>query len=262
VKPGRLACTAIVAALALTGGVDRNARRLNKEGNRNFTDGDFPAASEQYQDAQTRAPQSPEIAYNLGNALYRQGNFVAAAEQLRRAAAGGVAVGSQSWYNLGNALFKSQNLPEAAAAYRRALALAPGDRDAKINFEKTLHAMRDQQQQPQDKQQQQKDEQQKNQQQQQQDGQQQGDSQQQEQQDQQQQQGEKNNEQQEQNRGEEQQQEQPQEAGLDSTGLAAGDLRPEEAQRILEAMREQEKELQRERARQMKLRARRTEKDW
>jgi len=69
--------------------------------------------------------------------------------------------------------------------------------------------------------------------------------------------------QQEQNRGEQQREEQqPQEAGLDSTALAAGELRPEEAQRILDAMREQEKELQRERARQMKLRARRTEKDW
>ena len=253
-----LACIAIAAAVFATGGVDRNARRLNKEGNRNFSDGDFPAASEQYQDAQTRAPQSPEIAYNLGNALYRQGNFAAAAEQLRRAAAGGVAVGSQSWYNLGNALFKSQNLEEAAAAYRRALALAPDDRDAKINFEKTLQAMRDRQQQPQDKQQQKQDDQQK---QQPQDEQQQGESQQDQQQ--QQQQGKQGDGQQEQNRGEQQREEQqPQEAGLDSTALAAGELRPEEAQRILDAMREQEKELQRERARQMKLRARRTEKDW
>ncbi len=262
-KHVRVACTAIAAAVFLTGGVDRNARRLNKEGNRNFADGDFPAASQQYEDAQARAPQSPEIAYNLGNALYRQGNFVAAAEQLRRAAAGGVAVGSQSWYNLGNALFKAENLPEAAAAYRQALALAPGDRDAKINYEKTLEAMRDQQKQPQDSQQQ-KDQQQKNQQKK--DGQQQGDSQQEQQQDQQQQQqqqpGEEGKEQQEQNRGEEEQQQPPQEAGLDSTSLAAGELRPEEAQRILEAMREQEKELQRELAKKMKLRARRTEKDW
>jgi tetratricopeptide (TPR) repeat protein len=140
-----LASIAIVAAVLLTGGVDRNARRLNKEGNHNFSDGDFPAASQQYMDAQARAPLAPEIAYNLGNALYRQGNFAAAAEQLRRAAAGGVAVGSQSWYNLGNALFKSENLPEAAAY--RALALAPGDREQ--DQPKTCKP-RDQQQQLQD----------------------------------------------------------------------------------------------------------------
>lgn len=251
----------ILAAVLLTGGVDRGARKLTKEGNRNFADGDFPAAAQQYQDAQEKAPQAAEIAYNLGNALYRQGNFAAAAEQLRRAAAGGVAVAPQSWYNLGNALFKSQNLPEAAAAYRRALSLAPTDRDAKINYEKVLEAMRDQQQQPQQNQKGQQK----------QDGkqdQQQGDSEQQQGQNQQKQEQQKPGEQgekdQAQNRGEkdEQQPQEPQEAGLDSTSLAAGDLRPEEAQRILEAMREQEKELQRERARLMKQRARRTEKDW
>lgn len=254
--------TVIATALLLTGGVDRGARRHNQSGNRSFSDGDFPKAAEQYQEAQAKAPESPEIAYNLGNTLYRQGDYAGAAAQLRRAAAGGVQIAPQSWYNLGNALFKSQKLKEAADAYRRALALAPHDRDTKINYEKTLEAMRrqPQQQQPQQQNQDQQQQQQDQQQQQQQQG---GESEQQQAENQQQQQqpGDQGQENQEQNRRE-QEQPQPQEAGLDSTALAAGELRPEEAQRILEALREQEKELQRERMKQLKLRARRTEKDW
>jgi len=261
-KHGLTAGMSILLAALLTGGVDRGARKHTKEGNRNFADGDFPAAAKQYEAAQTKAPQAAEIAYNLGNTLYRQGNFAGAAEQLRRAAAGGVHVAPQSWYNLGNALFKAQNLPEAAAAYRRALSLAPGDRDLKINYEKTLQAMRDQQQQPNQNGQQQQKQKGKQDQQQGDSEQQQAQNQEQKQDEQQKQQGEKGQDGEE-NRGEQDQPPpEPQEAGLDSTALAAGELRPEEAQRILDAMREQEKELQRERARQMKLRARRTDKDW
>jgi Ca-activated chloride channel family protein len=254
-----------------TGGVAHKAAVLNRDANRAYKDKQYDKAASMYDEALTRAPESGSISYNLGNTLYREQKFGDAAAQLRRAAEGGdPAVRGRSYYNLGNSFYKMGKLPEALDSYRRALDLDPGDRDAKINFEKTLLQMQQQQQQQKqqgkgqnDKNQKdksgqgndQKDE--KSQDQQSKSGEQKKDG------SQQQQQAQNQQKQQDQQAGADslQQKEQPAALG-DTTALAAGDLRPEEAMRILQAMREQEKELQKQRARQVRARARRVEKDW
>jgi len=272
-RPGALA---LALALLMTGGVDHKAAKLNNRGNEQYDAKKVDEALQLYDDAQTRAPDSPEIAYNRGNALYRQGKLEDAARQLMQGTQStDPDVRRRSYYNLGNALHDLHKLGEAAAAYRHALTIDPLDRDAKINFEKTLAELEQQQKQPQDSQSKgkNKQQQQKGQQGQQQEGQQSDDQQaqrgdQKDQEDQQQQQSGDENQQQ----GEQQQAQ----AGDDSLGqkseedarqavaidsLAAGDLSREEALRILEAMREQERELQRERARKP-VRSRKVEKDW
>ena len=256
----RLALLALAATL-LTGGVSRKAATANRGGNREYANKNYDKAATLYDEALARAPESASISYNLGNALYRQQKFADAAVDLRRAAGSDDAVlRQQSCYNLGNSFFKMGKLPEALDSYRRALDLAPGDRDAKINYEKVLRQL--QQQQQQQKQQQKQQDGQSSQ------GQEDKDSKPQPQdskaKEQEQSQGQEQQAQEQQaDQGQQQQQEQqPQMAGADTAALAAGDLRPEEAKRILEAMRQQEKELQKERARLVRARSRRAEKDW
>jgi Ca-activated chloride channel homolog len=272
---------ALVLALLMTGGVDHKAAKLNNQANEQYEAAKLDDASKLYDEAQTRAPDSPEIAYNRGNALYRQGKLEDAARQLMQGTQStDPDLRRRSYYNLGNALHDLKKLDEAAAAYRHALAIDPRNRDAKINYEKTLDELQQQQKQPQDSQSKSdknKQQQQKGQQgQQQKDGQQSDDQQaqrgdqkdQQNQQDQQQQSGDqgkdKQGEEQQAQSGDDPKEQNPEEearqaAAIDS--VAAGDLSREEAVRILEAMREQERELQRERARKP-VRSRRVEKDW
>ena len=238
----RLVVLALLAS-SLTGGVDRKAARLNRDGNRLYDGKHWDDAAKRYDDAQTRAPEAPEIAYNLGNVLFRQGKYADAAPLLRRAAESEqVPMRAQSLYNLGNALHHTGNLKEAVESYKRALDLVPSDLDTKINYEKAVADLRQQQQ----KKQQQQQNQDKKQDQKQQDEQQSGQGQDQKDQ---QQQSAPDQQDQEKQRGQEQQ-EQQEKAGADSlqsqqqqmaasdSAVAAGDLRPEEALRILEAMRE------------------------
>jgi hypothetical protein len=268
-----------LAALVLTGGVERKAATLNNNANQLFDKKEFDAATKLYDEAQTRAPESPEIAYNLGNALYRQGKKQDAIPMLLRGAQSqDPALRQKSLYNLGNALHDTGKLPEAVHAYRQSLAIDPHDRDAKINYEKSLQELQQQQQQQQQNggnNSNQKNNQNQNQQQQNQGGQ--GNSQQDEQQGKNEpQQGENQSEQQQDDKGQQgepkdesqgqpqEEQSQPQDqqgmAGFDS--VAAGDLSREEAMRILEAMRQQETELQKAKALQQKARTRRVDKDW
>jgi tetratricopeptide (TPR) repeat protein len=250
-------------ALVTTGGIDRKAAQLNNQANGLYAAKKYDEATQVYGDAASRAPDAAAIYYNQGNALFRQGKLEDAAKLLQRGAeSGDAAIRQRSLYNLGNALYGTKKLPEAVAAYRQALVLDPRDRDAKINFEKALRELQQQQQQQQQSQQGQQGKQSKDGKQDQQDKQgQQGK--QQDQQGQQQQakdqESKEKQDQQAQSQPEDEKQPPPQAARLDS--VPAGELSREEALRILEAMRQQEKELQAEKAR-MRVRTRRVDKDW
>ncbi len=259
-----LAAAAALAALVLTGagpGVSRQAATKNREGTQAYTEQRFDESVQKYTEALTEAPESPGISYNLGNALYRGQRLDEAAKALARAAQSeDPRLRHQSLHNLGNTFFRLGQLPEAVQAYRQALAANPHDRDTKINFEKALQLLQQQEEEKKKQQQQQKQEQQQGDEDQKQKGQE-GEEKPQDPQEQQEQQ------QQEQKPGDEQQQQQPQEqeaqqAGGDSLQVPEGELRPEEALRILEAMRDQEEELQKDRALKARVRARRVEKDW
>lgn len=268
----QIAMVVLPALLAgsTTGAVGRKAAVLNRDANRAYKDKQYDKAASMYDEALTRAPESGSISYNLGNTLYREQKFGDAAAQLRRAAEGGdPSVRARSYYNLGNSFYKTGKLPEALDSYRRALDLDPSDRDAKINFEKTLLQMQQQQQQQKQQGKGQNDKNQK-------DKSGQGNDQKDEKsQDQQSKSGDQKKDGSQQQQAQNQQNQQNQQGGADSlqqkeqpsalgdtTALAAGDLRPEEAMRILQAMREQEKELQKQRARQVRAKAHRVEKDW
>lgn len=274
---------AALLALAVTGGVPRKAAQLNQDANKAFVEKDYDAADRLYDEAQVKAPNTAELSYNRGNVLYKQGKFGDAAANLRRAAISTDPVLRQkSLYNLGNALHDLGELEMAAKSYREALKLNPADRDAKINYEKTLREMKENPQQKKQQQQQNQNQQNKDNKDEKQGGQgQQGedqkdkDSQDQDGQDEQAQKQddakqqdakEKQGQQEQEQQGEgkdEKQKPQPDDsqlAGMDSIPVEG--LTREEALRILEAMRDQEKELQKQKARQVKARSRRVDKDW
>jgi len=112
-------------------------RKFVRRGNRQFDDKKFQEAEIQYRKALEKSPGSAAADYNLGNALYRQNQFDAAAKRYNELS-GKEKEGqliSSDYYNLGNALYKSGKYKECIDAYKNALRKTPGDMDAKHNLQ-------------------------------------------------------------------------------------------------------------------------------
>ena len=146
-----LTVAAVIAILAAAapGEVQAQAGRAEtREGNRLYEEGRFAEAHEKYLEALLEAPDSPVIRFNDGNALYRGENYESALESFRAAVESGDAeLASAAWYNLGNTLYRQGALPESLEAFKQALRADPADADAKHNLERVLEQMQEQQQQ-------------------------------------------------------------------------------------------------------------------
>ncbi len=223
----RAASLVIAAAAAFTSmmaGTQARAEApagLVAEGNRLYQEGHLAEALEAYRRAQKLAPDSQVIHYNVGNALFKQGEFEKAYDEYRQAfSAKERDLAEWARYNAGNAHFSRKNWPEAIRNYQEALRMNPTDKDAKTNLELALRNMRQEKQQQQQKQDQSQQQDEK-----------------QDQQDQQDQQKEEQQNQQQKDAG------RPQEPPRDQKP-AAGEkekLSREEAARILDAMKEQDR---------------------
>lgn len=223
--------------------------RANAHGNALVGEGKFHEAAAIYREEALKRPENAVLQQNLAAALARSGQLeegLAASQQALRFAATPAAK-SGVLYDLGNALATSGQLEPALQTYMAAMLLNPDDMDARHNYERVLRELQQQQQQQQQDQQQ--NEQQQNEQQNQ------DQQQQQEQQQEQQQQQQQQNQQQKQ----EQQESQEQQAQPVQEGEQ---MNPEDAKRLLDAMLEEEKELQAERNRQLQPRDPRVDKDW
>jgi tetratricopeptide (TPR) repeat protein len=198
------------------------------EGNRVYEKGKYNDAEVSYKKALEQDPKSREAQFDLGNSLYKQQRFEEAMREYNNSALAskGGEDKADSYYNLGNSFFRSSKYPESIEAYKRALRLNPNDEDTRYNLQLARERLKQQQQQKQNKNQQQdKKDQQKQDQQKNQDQQSKQDQQQQQQQ---------------------QQQQKNQEAKQDQVRQQQkkNQLPKEEADRILEALRNNEKQVQ------------------
>ena len=133
------------------------AHRRTEKGNTLYLEGENDPALSEYQKAQARIPEAPQLHYDIGNVLYRQENWSGAAEAYEHAlGAAGPDLAARAAYNLGNALFHDEKYDDAVKAYTRALKGSPQDADAKHNLEMALRALEQKKQQQQQQQQQQK----------------------------------------------------------------------------------------------------------
>ena len=159
---------ALAAILVGPRGAEAQAGRAQvHDGNRLYDEGRFQEAHEKYLEGLAAAPEAGVIRFNDGNALYRDENYERAVEAYQRALeSGDPALASSAWYNLGNALYRQQQLQESLEAFKQALRLNPTDTDAKHNLERVLEELQQQQNQQQDQQDQQQEDEQQDQQQQ------------------------------------------------------------------------------------------------
>lgn len=117
------------------------AAGLNQKGNRLYKEKRYQSALETYRKAQVKAPKQPEILYNLGTTFYQTEQFDNAAKALQNASdnqSTNKPLLAQSWYNYGNALYRLGRFDQAIEAYKKTLELDPKDKDAKYNLELLL----------------------------------------------------------------------------------------------------------------------------
>jgi len=234
--------------------------KKNEEGNDLFDKGEYDAALKRYLEAQQNAPSRSELRFNVGDALYKQGKYEEAAQELGRVVESeNQNLNAGAYYNLGNTFFRQEKYQEAVGAYKKSLMLNPKDQDAKVNLELALEKMQEQQQDQENKQDQNKDnkdqdkqDQNKDNQDQDQQDQENKDKQDQDQQDQQDQenkgdQDQKNQEQQQDQQNQDQQNQNADQQNPQEAQGQPGELTQEEAARILDAMKDRDEASQKRR---------------
>ena len=226
----------------------RRAQEFLQKGEKDKSAEALEEALKFYRDAEIEKPESPELSYNLGNVMYQQEKYQDGLDEYFKALSSDE-IQHQAWayYNLGITFYRSGKYPEAIQAYQKCLELTPEDEDAKYNLEfvrKKMKEMLDKEMQRQQNQKQQQDQ-----------------SKQKQQQNQPQEQEQK--EQQEDQRqasppkDEQKQEEQKQEQLKPKEGMTK-----EDAERILNALKDDEKELLKKVKRAPRGRGRRGGKDW
>jgi len=146
---------AFVLLAGLSSLLGGEAHRRTEKGNTLYLEGENDPAITEYQKAQAKLPEAPQLHYDIGNVLYRQENWAGAAEAYEQAlGAAEPDLSARAAYNLGNALFHDEKYDDAVKAYTRALKGKPQDGDAKHNLELALRALEQQKKQQQQQQQQ------------------------------------------------------------------------------------------------------------
>jgi tetratricopeptide (TPR) repeat protein len=209
------------------------------EGVENYNEENYPDAEVNFKKGVDKSTNNFEARFNLGDALFKQERYDEAMNSYQSSLplARNELEKAQVHYNIGNSLLMSQKIKESIEEYKQSLKLNPNDAAAKYNLSYALNMLKDQdqQQQQQNQDQNQNKDQEQNQQQ--------------DQQKNQQQQDQNKQEQQQNQQDKKQQQQQPQK------------ISKEEAERILEALKDNEKDLQKE-LRKIKGKKVKTDKDW
>lgn len=216
----------------------QTTRGLVNDGVGLYKEQKFADAEVNFKKGTEKNPESFEAKFNLGDAYYKQQRYDEAIKTFQSSFvnAKNDEEKAKIFHNIGNSLLKSQKLKESIGAYKEALKLNPNDQETKYNLSYALNMLKN----PDQNQQQNNQNKDQNKDQQQQD---------QQNQDQQQQEQQKQDQQKQ-----EQQQQQSQEQ-------KEQELTKQEAESILEALKENEKDLQKQ-LRKIKGQKIKTEKDW
>ncbi|MDI6793520.1 MAG: tetratricopeptide repeat protein, partial [bacterium] len=140
----------VICFLFLAPYTSASVRGTVEEGNRLFEKGKYAEALNKYQDARIDEPENNRLHFNTGNTLYKISKYEEASREYSRAVnSSDLSIQGKSYYNLGNCAYKLGRLPEAITYYKKSLDIDPSDQDAKYNLQFVQQKLNEQQQQQQ-----------------------------------------------------------------------------------------------------------------
>jgi len=244
----KLNISLLLILLLVSSGFSQSNRSTLNEGVDKYDEKKYTDAEVDFRKVVESSPKSFEANYNLGNTYYKQEKYDEAIKSYQSAFENAKDNESRAkiFHNVGNSLLKSNKIEQSVEAYKTALKYNPNDQDTKYNLSYALEMLKNKDKNKQDKNDQNKNDQNK--------------------QDQQQQQNQNQDQQnKDQNKQDQQQQPKDQEAKQDNTKQPQQQkeqkISKDEAQRILDALKNNEKDLQKQ-LRKVKAKVRKTDKDW
>ncbi len=133
--------------------VAQQERKYIREGNDLFDKQDFEKAEVEYRKAADKKENSFEAAFNTADALYKQKKYEEALKQFSQLAAGEKDKQrlGELYHNIGNTLLAMEKTDESIEAYKESLRNNPTSEATKYNLEFARHKKQQDQQQNQDK---------------------------------------------------------------------------------------------------------------
>jgi Ca-activated chloride channel family protein len=120
-----------------------------KKGNDLYQQKRYKEAAELYSKAVEKKKESVEGQFNLGDAYYKQKQYDKATEQFTKIAESNKdkAIVARAYHNLGNTLLEGNKLEESVEAYKKALLNNSKDEETRYNLVYALNKLKKQQQQ-------------------------------------------------------------------------------------------------------------------
>ena len=120
-----------------------------KEANEFYNSQRYEEALNLYRDAALENPESAEIHYNIGNTLYMQGKYEEAIREYNKVlTAENTDLHFRSYYNMGNTLYRMEELEKSILSYTQSLRVNPDDLDSKYNLEYVRKKLKEESQNP------------------------------------------------------------------------------------------------------------------
>jgi Ca-activated chloride channel homolog len=129
-------------------------KKFIRQGNREYEKNKYPESEVSYRRAIDRNKESADAVFNTGDALYKQKKYEEAGKQFTENydMNDNRKMKSASLYNLGNSFLMANKIKESIDAYKGSLRLDPDNMEAKYNLAYAQDLLKQQQQQQQDKQ--------------------------------------------------------------------------------------------------------------
>lgn len=217
----------IILLLFAINSLAQHPNKLVRKGNSSYTDSLYSEAEQQYRKALMKDQNSFAASFNLADAIYKQEKYSESTSLFKALSekSENKIEKSKSYHNLGNSLIKEQKIDDAIEAYKNALRNNPNDLETKHNLAYAQRMKNQQQKQEEEKEDQQEEDK--------------KDEEEEEEKEEEKQEEEKEENNQEQNENsEEQSKEEPQKP------QDPNEMTEDEAEQILDALQQQEKELQ------------------
>jgi Ca-activated chloride channel family protein len=155
----RTLITLILMSVFLVPARGQGERKFIRQGNSKFSGGKYPDSEISYRKAIDRNKMSQDAVFNLGDALYKQNKFDEAGKVFLENSGGTIdrQKKANSYFNLGNSLLNNKKLEESIEAYKNSLKLNPVSKEAKYNLAYAQDLLKRQQEQQKQNQDQNKD---------------------------------------------------------------------------------------------------------